>query len=119
MGKVLTDEEREKRIAEDIWLSIMPVFFSKTFLAGRIARRSVFLVLREEIEFAHYNARAFGYRRKRVVRKRDRKPGLLRDELIEPAQLGAAAGEHYAAVDKVGGKFRFAVSKGYSHGIHN
>ena len=49
----------------------------------------MFLVLREEVELAHYDARAFGNGRERIIRKRYRKSRLLSDELIEPTQLGS------------------------------
>ena len=77
----------------------------------------MFSVLREEVELAHHDTCTFSHRRKGIVRKRDRKPGLLRQELVEPAQLRTAAGKHDATVDKIGGKLWLTVSKGYSYGI--
>ena len=69
------------------------------------------------VRHGNHDARALGHGRERIVGKRDGQACLLREQFVQPAELRAAAGKHYAAVHKVRRQFRRAVSKSDSNGF--
>ena len=73
----------------------------------------------EEVELVHDNTRTFGDRGQRIVRHRDGKSRLRREEFVEPLELGATARKHKSAIDQIGRKFRFATVERGPHGIHD
>src|SRR6266446_8899416 len=62
--------------------------------------------LAEKLNLVQTFARAFRDRAKRIFRNVHRQARLFTQQAIEPAQERAAAREHQAAIDQIGGKLR-------------